>query len=388
MPSPDISQYVDLTVYDKQPVDIYDEAIAYARTALPDWTPVAGSIEDAVLQAAASMTGYLGGAINRLPSSLFEGLLQLMKIARSSGTPASASITVTTVNNFGYTLPAGTRFGFYDNTDIDNPILYTFDTVADLTIAAGATTGTVTATAALLGQYPSLPAGTTIQLVTPVAFVQSAVLATALNPGTSGETDTEYFSRALGILNSYSSAMVLPRQYEQYLLSTYTGVYRAKAYSRVNPAANNVGDALQNGYLTIYACGVNGASISPAVTTPMLADVVARSTAGLSIAINPPTIVPITCSVTVTYKPGFLGSEVIAAVTESLNTYLHPDYWDWSEYIYQNELIARLDQVAGVGRVVSVSIPVVAGITDAGNGDRRFAKRGALPRVTATVTVS
>jgi hypothetical protein len=77
MPSPDIRNYVDLTVYDLQPTDIYDASVEYAATSLPEWRPVPGSVEDALLQAASFMTGELVGAINRLPSGVVEALLKL-----------------------------------------------------------------------------------------------------------------------------------------------------------------------------------------------------------------------------------------------------------------------------------------------------------------------
>lgn len=387
MTSPDVSRYIDLKVYDRQPIDIQNEAVEYARTALPDWLPVVASIEDALLQAASWMTGHLAGAINRLPSSVFEGLLQLLRINRVTGVAASGSVTVTTTNSFGHTLPVGTRLGYYDNADPDNPILYTFDTVEELTIPLGQTSGSTQVTAALIGQYPALPAGTPLQVLTPTSFVQSATLATNLNPGTDGETDDEYFGRAVSILNSYSSALVLPAQYEQYLLSNYTSVFRCKAFTRVNPVNNNFTDALENGYLTVYACGPDGASIAPAAVTAIEQDLTNRSVAGLSIALRHPTIVPVTLATTVAYKVGSIPSVVKAAVEQALNEYLHPDWWDWNQYIYYNEVIARIDAVEGVERVVSLSIPVAAGTTDIGNSNLRFNKRGALPRVTASVVV-
>jgi hydroxymethylbilane synthase len=55
---------------DLQPQEIYDAAVQYATTALPEWTPIPGSVEDALLQASASMTGQLLGAINHEASAI------------------------------------------------------------------------------------------------------------------------------------------------------------------------------------------------------------------------------------------------------------------------------------------------------------------------------
>ena len=40
MPSPDFSEYIDLTINDLQPEDVYNGAVEYARTALPEFDPL------------------------------------------------------------------------------------------------------------------------------------------------------------------------------------------------------------------------------------------------------------------------------------------------------------------------------------------------------------
>ncbi|MBM4210606.1 MAG: hypothetical protein FJ187_08665, partial [Gammaproteobacteria bacterium] len=53
MPSPDFSQYVDLTDFDVQPGDLYLDALEYARTSIPEFDPRPGTLEDAIMQAGA-----------------------------------------------------------------------------------------------------------------------------------------------------------------------------------------------------------------------------------------------------------------------------------------------------------------------------------------------
>ena len=133
MASPDARPYIDLTVYDMQPIDIYDAALEYARTSLPDWTPVTGSIEDAIVQSASYMTGQLLAAINRLPSGNIEGLLRLLGVERNSGTAASATVQIEVVDDAGYTIPAGTRCGYSESVN-GSTSLYIFETVEDISI--------------------------------------------------------------------------------------------------------------------------------------------------------------------------------------------------------------------------------------------------------------
>lgn len=43
--SPDVSSYVDLTIYDEDPVVILNDILSSARGLLPGWQPEAGQIE-------------------------------------------------------------------------------------------------------------------------------------------------------------------------------------------------------------------------------------------------------------------------------------------------------------------------------------------------------
>lgn len=231
MPSPDVSNYVDLTVYDLQPAEIYDLAVDYAQTALPEWNPVTGSIEDALLQASSNMTGQLLGAINRLPAGAIEGLLALFGVTRNSGTAASGTAVITFIDDTGYTLAAGTRFGYLDTSASDS-VLYIFETTETVSVNLGVTQISIPIQGISLSRYPSLPDGTSLQLLSAVSYVDSAVLTGDLNPGGTAETDADYLNRGATVFGYLSETLVLPSQFERYVLSTYSEAYRAKGFSR------------------------------------------------------------------------------------------------------------------------------------------------------------
>lgn len=231
MPSPDVSNYVDLTVFDLQPAAIYDLAVDYAQTALPEWTPVTGSIEDALLQASSNMTGQLLGAINRLPAGAIEGLLSLFGITRNSGLAANGTVTITFIDDTGYTLAAGTRFGYLDTSGVDS-ILYIFETSETVSVDVGQTQISVPIQGISLSRYPSLASGTSLQLLSAVSFVDSAVLSADLDPGGAAETDADYLNRGATVFGYLSETLILPSQFERYILSTYPEAYRAKGFSR------------------------------------------------------------------------------------------------------------------------------------------------------------
>ena len=462
MPSPDVSNYVDLTVFDLQPTTIYDSAVEYAQTALPEWNPVPGSVEDAILQAVADMTGQLVGAINRLPAGVVEGLLALFGVTRNSGTQPTGTATITFIDDSGYTLSAGTRFGFLD-TGGSEPILYIFQTSESVSVSTGATTVDVDIEGITLANYPALASGTELQLLTAVSFIDSVVLNGDLEPGSDAENDSTFLNRGATIFGSLSEALVLPTQFERFILTNYPTAYRVKAHSRVkaeeapsalsrtsdvvtatissghgivagdpiriygseitgastnfdgvfsvdgvtsttvywtqagaNASASTTGklisqklqDLAQNGYLTVYAAGVGGASLTAGSLVNIEEALIDKSIAGLTTVVNSAVVVQIDVSVEVTLKTEYSAAQVASFVQSAMDTYLHPDYWDWSQAIYYNELISLIDRVEGVGRVVSLSLSGPANWTSASGGDVVFDYFGVLPTHVTTVTVS
>lgn len=387
MASPDFSSYIDLTIYDSDPETIYDNAVAYAQTAIPEWTPISGSVEDAIIQAGASYAAELGGSINRLPNGVLEGLLQLFGITRNTGTAPTGTLTINVIDDLGYTVPAGTRFGYLDTTDPENSVLYSFDTTQDVSISQGSTSASVAIVGTSLIQYPTLLSGTTLQVLSGVSYVNSATLASNISVGADPETDTEYLARAIAKLNSYSTAMITADQIQQYVLSAYSDVYRCKVYSRRNAAADNASAALQNGYVTIYACKQGGASLTATAASVIQTDVADKTVAGLSITCKAPPIVPVTVTATVKMASGYGQAAVSSNVSSALSSFLHPDYWPWGAAIYYNDIVSLIDQAIGVDRVVSLSITVASGATASGS-DWVFDKVGALPLVTPNITVT
>jgi len=92
MPSPDFSQYIDLTTDDRTAEDLYDEAVEYARIALPEFTPRVGTIEDSILQACALLASSNVATLNRIPNGLMEGILRLMGFERFEDTFATVDV--------------------------------------------------------------------------------------------------------------------------------------------------------------------------------------------------------------------------------------------------------------------------------------------------------
>ena len=93
------------------------------------------------------------------------------------------------------------------------------------------------------------------------------------------------------------------------------------------------------------------------VRDALVSDLTAKAHSGLAIHVIAPTITAVPVTVSVTLTPGAVAATVIAAINTALAAYLNPDAWAWSATVYRNELIALIDRVPGVGRVVTLTAP-------------------------------
>lgn len=252
MASPDFSNYIDLTVNDKQPDTIYNEAVDYARIALPEFSPRSGTVEDAVLQATAYMAGVTAGSINRLPNGLMEGIMRLIGVVRKEATFGSLDVEFT-LSSTGLTIPAETVV-YFQTTDGDITVQYPFILEADTTAGVGQSTVVATLTAQVGGILPTIPIGTSLSLAQANTVVLSAVTDSDVTQGARAETETEYFNRATTYLESLSSCLATATQVENYILANYSEVYRCKVYDLTKAityqAASTATNATKVGYGT------------------------------------------------------------------------------------------------------------------------------------------
>lgn len=228
MPSPDFSQYIDLTINDKQPDDIYNEAVEYARLALPEFAPRAGTVEDAVIQANAYISAITLANINRLPDGLMEGVLKYMGIIRKEPTFGSVTLDIELAEN-GLSVSAGTVVVF-ETTDGDVLVQYPFETDNLVTADPNSSSVSVTATSQVSGIIPNIPSGTELVLGQPSNEIISVTTSSLVTQGARAETEVEYFNRGTTQLESLSSTLTTARQVERFILSQYPEVHRCKVY--------------------------------------------------------------------------------------------------------------------------------------------------------------
>ena len=366
--SPDLKKYVDLTVYDEDPVQLMNEILGAARGLLPNWRPEAGQIETVLSEAFAIRSASLANSINRVPAATTEVLLQLFGLTRSDGTKATATLTITFTDSdsFERTLDAGTEFLFVDAV---TGISYSFALDSAFTLN-GSLSGTASVTAVDVGSaYNVAASGKNLTLISANAtFFESAVFSTNASGGTDAETDDEYFDRGVNLLASYTSAATTATQIKYYVGANKSYAKRVEVFNRRryrdrDTTADDYGTHDGAVLVAIASTVSNPASAAAEVvaTSSNLADLHSsltdRTPSGLIVDVMSAELAEIDVTASVVKKSGFAGSDVSTAIQTALKAYLNANTWNWStNTVRRNEVIALIDSVDGVDYVESLTM--------------------------------
>jgi hypothetical protein len=279
MASPDFSEYVDLTIFDKDITDVYNDAVEYAQIALPEFTPRVGTIENAILEATSHQTASMIATFNRMPDGLMEGILKLIGFDRIEATPSLATVLITLSVDTGQTIAAGTVFSYdvYDGAGVLTQNLY--ETTADLTIAPGSTTGSISVQASTPSLYPDVPIPSDLTVVSSTPFILSASLTALSTAGTDSETDGEYFNRGVAFLGSLSNSIATASQLTGYLSVNYPTVAKFNVYDLTQAKENDITNAvLDSNVVTLTTRYAHGFSVSDVVDIADMANAVYNGT--------------------------------------------------------------------------------------------------------------
>ncbi len=390
MASPDWSEYVDLTVYDKTATEIFNDSIDYGRDLLPEWQPKVGNLETVLLEAIATQSVSVIAAANRVPGAVMETLLLLYGVERDAGQKATATLSVSMINNSGYTVPAGTNYAYFPP---DGGKALVFELMEDISVPAGSTTGTGTVEAIDIGsEFNNPPAGSSVQVLSSIPYMLSSSFTTQPSGGTDPESDQDFFTRATTTLRSYSGALTTTTQIESWVLVTFPNdAYRCKVYDRRRKTDRDTTSATydtHDGYSLVAVAGLN-AVITDTGDVPLsvqqLDDISTeldkKTNTGLVTEVVNAQLVDVTVSVQVVPYVGYTTSQITDSINAALNSYLSPNEWDWSDTVRKNEIISLLDNVEGVDYVSELTsiTSTSPDTTVTANGDLSFHILGTLP---------
>jgi len=356
MASPDFRPYIDLTVFDSNITQAYRDAVSYAKTNFPEFQPRVGTIENAILESVVFSTSSLITSINRLPDGLMEGLLALMGFSRLEATPSTGTVEFEVTINTGVTIAAGTVVS-YDVFDTEGILTqYLFETVEDLEIPVGFTTGSVGVSAVDASEYPDIPTPQSLTMVSTTPYVLLVTLTALASVGTDTESDSEYFARAVAYLASLSNCITTSNQLSNYLGVTYPTVSRFKVYDLTDSADMDIAAANDPGNVTIALCDSDGNAISSAQKTIIESDVEAKTVAGLAVHMYDMRPFSVDVAVDVAVESGYSTASVSLAVSTAIEAYLSITGWDFADSITTKYLTTIASKVPGVKYVDNITL--------------------------------
>ncbi|WBF79000.1 baseplate J protein [Arthrobacter phage Bolt007] len=374
--SPDVPEYETLDLYElgTEP-DLVAAAVAHLAVAMPEWVPRAGNTELVLLEGLALMLGPEIMALRMVEYAVTERLMGLYGVTRDPGLPATGRAQfAVTLSAPVQIIPAGTILRYHIEPTGETVDLRTLEALEIVTSLG--LTGSVAVESVDTGTVPNgTPAGTELEIVGNLPFVESVELSEAMTGGAGPEEDASFMSRASALLSRQTSTLVLPEHF-QYAALSRPEVGRAKVLDLYNPAAPGSPAA---GHVSVAVAGQDGTALSAGQRAAIEADLASQALASLVIHAINPTYTTVDLAVSVRAAYGADVAAVEAAVEASLASWLSPATWDWTPSVGQFAIVSRVASVPGVAEVLTVPASIAL------NGAAPLPTPGAI---TATVTPS
>lgn len=346
-------QFLNLLNLGTEP-DFVAAAVARMASVIPEWIPREGNTEMVLLESLALMLGPEVMALKMVEYAVVERIMGLYGVVRTPGTPAAGRAEFTVSASAPVqTIPAGTILRFRTAGTGETVDLATVDTLQIVTSTGRTASVAVTATdTGTTGN--GTPAGTVLELVTSLPFVETVTVSAALAGGAGPEEDAAFLARASAILARQVSTLVLPEHF-QYAAAARPEVGRVKVLDLYNPAT---APASAPGHVTVAVADAAGAALSAGQRTAIETALAADALASLSIHAISPTYTTVNLAVSATAKPGIDKVALKAAIEADLRAWLSPASWDWSPTVGQYAIAARVAAVPGVAEVTAAPATV------------------------------
>lgn len=330
--------------------DLLNAAVTHAQSVMPEWKPRGGNTELVLMESLAVMLGPEILAVQLAAPRMLEQLMGLYGITRNPGRPAVGRVLFTVTDSAPVqVIPAGTRLRmtlgeFAPSLDLVTDELLTIVTTAGLT-------GEVAVTVDMVGTEPNgTPAGTDLDVVDSLPFVESVRLNEPLRDGLDVETDESFDARAASAIGRQTTTLVHARNFELAAL-TIVGVGRVRALDNYDPATPG---ATTYGHVTVALGGHDGAPLSLEAMEDARRMLSEQALASLSIHTVEADYTDLTLAVEVKGALGWEVADVQASVRAALADWLSPASWDWRSSASQFEIVSVVANAAGVREVVAV----------------------------------
>lgn len=330
-------------------IDHYGAARAHFKSIFPEASLAPSSVEMTLLEMLIVALGPVALSLQMAPAAVTEHFMALHSVRRHTGLKAvgKARFRVSPGSDFA-TIPSGTHLRF--NVD-DYAGSLDFFTTEDITIITAETLEReVWIEAAETGAvYNGVPAGSPLDTVNYILNVDSVMIAETTRAGEDQEDNASFEQRSRAMLSRQTSAIVYADQFEAATL-TRTEVGRVFTVNNWNASTGTA----STGHVSVAVTDVAGLSLSPDQKDEIQEDLQAQVIASLTVHVIDPTYTPVNITASVEAQPGTNHAEVEIAVIAELTRRLDPLRWDWWNTITNLDIASWIDDVPGVGRVVSV----------------------------------
>lgn len=367
------------------PSEIEDGIYADVQARWPAWEPSPGQLETQIISALSLRYSELEALSADVADWLYMQAGPAVGIPRHEAQPATVMSTWTMIDDDGYYVPVGTQ------VEVAGPQeSIAMETIADLTVPQGQTTGSVGLVAVEPGTAGNGHTGDAV-LIDALVFVDQVTLDAATANGTDEEPITDYLNRLTAARRLLAIKAITAAEFAV-LAEQDPRVLRAVGIHGLDPDTPATGVPL---CVTVAVMDPDGAPLGGGAKAEIKAALKEDSVIGMLVYVVDPDYTDVDVDVTITVKPGFEASAVQAQVKDAIETYLSPATWgetddgSWvnADTVYLYELISLVDRVPGVDRVTELKLeedgtPTVAADLALG-GDVPVARAE-----TVTVTVS
>lgn len=377
-----------------EPTALSQDAFRFLAEVIPGWEPNPGSLDTLIIEAFSEPAALAAEVASVSLDDDFRSLGPLVGVPAADATAATATVTLNATADPANdrVIPAGSVVGV---RDVDEELIgFVLD--SDVTLAAGATSTTGSATAETEGTIGNGLSGT-VELVSTPAFVTTAAIAAPSGGGSDAEPDDDYLARLSETLTLLSPRPILPNDFAV-LARGVPGVFRAMALDGYKPgppydiAAASTGNARM---ITVAVADVNGLSVGATVRAAVAAALDAEREVNFSVWVIDPTYTTVDVTFTVQAWPGYTVTDVDDRSEAAVRAYLSPATWgagptgdatSWfpepgaangSSTARFGELYEALNDVEGVRYVTALTLRVSGGTM--GTADVPLPGPAALP---------
>lgn len=319
----------------------------------PEWTDHSMSEPGmGFLQLMVWLAGQIQYRLNQIPDKAYLSFLKMLGFELDDGEAATVDLqfTLTAAQSFDITIPAGTEVSTRQ-TETESAI--TFKTNEVLTIPAGSTTGTVSATCTQIGEVGNVGANTLIILNEPIPYVKSVTNPQAASGGIDAESLDSLKARAPTEIKIQDRA-VADEDHATLAMRASEGVGRAWTLPLYDPA--QPGQEIE-GHTTVVIIPAGGGTASSELLNTVKSYLEKRRLTASRLHVISADLVEIAVQATVAKESGYTDAEVQQNVINALDAFLDEESWQAGRSVYVYEVASVIEQAAGVDHVESISYP-------------------------------